>query len=277
MIINLEQLFFAYSDTDVLRGIDLRIGEAEIVSIIGPNGSGKSTLIKCIECLNLPRSGRVLLDGIDARKISGNDIAKLLGYVPQSSSHTYSTTVFDTVLMGRRPYSAWLSSQDDIEKVALIIEHMDLSDIALKDYNCLSGGQQQRVLIARALAQEPKALLLDEPTSALDIAHQLQLMDTIQDLAEERGITVVMVLHDLNLASKYADRIVLLDQGKIRAEGSAKEVLTRDNMANVYGIEALVTDTYGEISIQPICRCGAKPRKRKKQKRNMRDQKALAV
>jgi iron complex transport system ATP-binding protein len=152
---------------------------------------------------------------------------------------------------------------------------MDLGDIALKDYNCLSGGQQQRVLIARALAQEPKALLLDEPTSALDIAHQLELMDIIQDLAEERGITVVMILHDLNLASKYADRIVLLDQGEIRAEGSAKAVLTKDNMADVYGIEALVNDTCGEISIQPLCRCGAMPRERKRRK--MRGQKALAM
>jgi iron complex transport system ATP-binding protein len=270
-------LFFSYSDIDVLRGIDLQIDEAEILSIIGPNGSGKSTLIKCIDCLNLPRSGRVLLDGIDARKMGGNDVAKRLGYVPQSSSHTYSITVFDTVLMGRRPYSTWRGSRDDIDRVSQIIERMDLSKIALKDYNCLSGGQQQRVLIARALAQDPKALLLDEPTSALDIAHQLELMDIIHDLAEERGITVVMILHDLNLASKYADRIVLLDQGKVRAEGSARDVLTKDNMADVYGIEALVTETRGEISIQPICRCGAIPRERKKRTRRISGSEALAI
>jgi iron complex transport system ATP-binding protein len=265
MRIDIEKLFFSYSDTEVLRGIDLQIEPSEIVSVIGPNGSGKSTLIKCVERLIAPRAGRVLLDGVDSRKISSKDIAKLLGCVPQSSAHVYSITVFDTVMMGRRPHNSWRGSQDDIDKVAAIIDRLDLCDIALKDYNCLSGGQQQRVLIARSPAQEPKALLLDEPTSALDIAHQLELMDIIQDLAEERGITVVMILHDLNLASRYTDRVVMLHQGIIWADGSAREVLTKNNIAEVYGIEASITATDGKVSVHPICRCGTSPRERKRQ------------
>jgi iron complex transport system ATP-binding protein len=158
--------------------------------------------------------------------------------------------------MGRRPYSSWRSSDDDIEVVLDIVTQMDLSDIALHNFNHLSGGQQQRVLIARALAQEPKALLLDEPTSALDIAYQLEVMDIIRDLVREHRISVVMIAHDLNLASRYAERIVMLHQGRVHAEGAPEEVFTVENLAEVYGIEASVQRNNGKIAIHPICRCG---------------------
>jgi iron complex transport system ATP-binding protein len=183
------------------------------------------------------------------------EIAKLIGYVPQSADHYFSSSVFDTVLMGRRPYSSWHSGEKDIEKVVDILTRMELADIALRDFNQLSGGQQQRVLIARALAQEPRALLLDEPTSSLDIAHQLEVMDLIHELAHRHRLSVLMIVHDLNLAARYADKIVMLNGGKVFAQGPPEEVFTAENIARVYCIEASVQKNNGSLLIHPIARC----------------------
>jgi iron complex transport system ATP-binding protein len=255
MRIDVEQVSFSYSNADVLHDVSLQIVEEEIVCVVGPNGSGKSTLVKCIESLLIPKSGTVLFDGNDYRTMGRMEIARLLGYVPQSNNYFFSTTVFDTVLMGRRPYSSWQSGEHDIETVIDILTRMELEDIALRDFNQLSGGQQQRVLIARALAQEPKALILDEPTSALDIAHQLEVMDIIHSLVHEQRISVLMIVHDLNLAARYADRTILLKEGQVYAEGRPEEVFTVPNMADVYGIETSIQRNNGSISIYPVRRC----------------------
>jgi iron complex transport system ATP-binding protein len=255
MKITVEELFFSYSETDVLKDVSLRVEEEEIVCIVGPNGSGKSTLVKCIEHLLTPKSGTVLFDGVDYRSISRMDIARLLGYVPQSNQYFFAATVFDTVLLGRRPYTSWQSGEHDIEVVVDILTRMELEGIALRNFNELSGGQQQRVLIARALDQEPRALILDEPTSALDIAHQLEVMDIIHDLVHEHRISVLMIVHDLNLAARYADRIILLREGEVFAEGPPSEVITRSNLADVYRIEASVRMYEGAVSVYPLCRC----------------------
>ena len=257
MRINVENLHFSYSENSkVLHGIDLHVEESEIVCIVGPNGSGKSTLIKCMESLLKPKTGRVLLDGRYAGELTRMEIACMLGYVPQSTNQSFSTTVFDTVLMGRRPYSSWHSSEEDIDTVIELLSRMELEDIALHDFNHLSGGQQQRVLIARALAQDPKALLLDEPTSALDIAYQMEVMDIIKALVAEKQISVVMIVHDLNLASRYADRIVMLNKGKIVSEGSPEQVFTKRTLAEVYGIDAIVQKNDGIISVLPYADAG---------------------
>ena len=254
MRLSVSNLYFSYPQTPVLKGINLCLKAGEIMCVVGPNGSGKSTLVKCIDALVKPCSGSILLDGTNLASLSRRDIAGRIGYVPQSGTHLFSTTVFDTVLMGRNPYYSWKSSEEDMDITADILTLMGLGNFALKAFNHLSGGQQQRVLIARALAQEPSLLLLDEPTSALDIAHQMEVMDVMSELAAARRIATLMVLHDLNLASRYADKILMLYRGEIFASGKPKNVLTVDNMARVYGVETIIRTTAGRLSVFPVKR-----------------------
>lgn len=254
MKLKVENLHYSYSEKTVLRGINLELGETEITCIVGPNGSGKSTLVKCIDSLLIPANGEIFLGEKNIRTMSTRDIAKIIGYVPQSSRQIYSASVFETVMMGRKPHSSWHSSEEDIDMVLDILMQMELEEIALRDFNHLSGGQQQRVLIARALAQDPKILLLDEPTSALDIAHQLEVMEIIHNLVHSKRIAVLMVVHDLNLVSRYADRIIMLDDGKIHATGTVEETFTRENIRTVYGVEAAIATHKGKLSVIPIKR-----------------------
>lgn len=209
MQVQVEDLYFSYPGKDVLTRIDLELDEMEIMCIVGPNGRGKSTLVKCIKRLHSPKSGKIYFDGRDAAELNRLEMARLIGYVPQSTNQLFSSTVFDTVMMGRKPHYSWRCSDEDIAVVADILKLMELDGFAMNEYRNLSGGQQQRILIARALAQEPQLLLLDEPTSALDISHQLEVMEIIHELVHKRKIAVFMVIHNLNLASRYADSIVI--------------------------------------------------------------------
>jgi len=233
---------FAYSSTPVLNNICLELAPSELLGIVGPNGSGKSTLIRCMDNILKPQQGSIFLDGQKIEKLSRMEIARRIGYVPQSSAHTFPTTVFDVVLMGRRPHATWRSSDEDIDKVVEILELLGIEDFALRDFNELSGGERQKVFIARALAQEPEVLLLDEPTSNLDIGYQLEVMDIIKNLVIERGISAIMAVHDLNLASRYADRICMMNGGKIFAAGDPFTVFTSENIKHVYGVEASVVN-----------------------------------
>jgi len=244
---------FSYSSTPVLEGITMELVEPEILGIVGPNGAGKSTLIRCIDGILKPQCGSILLDGTEVRSMGLMEVAKRLGYVSQSTSRTFPTTVFDTVLMGRRPHVGWRCSERDVSKVVEVIRLMGLEELAMRDFNDLSGGQQQKVLIARALAQEPDVLLLDEPTSNLDIRHQLELMELIKGLVMGGEISVVMAMHDLNLASRYADRILIMKGGRIFDAGRPSDVLTPDNIKSVYGVEAeVITGNGGRPYIVPI-------------------------
>ncbi|MCG8551566.1 MAG: ABC transporter ATP-binding protein [Desulfobacterales bacterium] len=254
MNITVEDLYFSYPEKDVLKGVNLNLNETEIKCIVGPNGSGKSTLAKCIERLLIPHSGKIYFDNSDSESMSRQEIARLIGYVPQSSSQLFSATVFDTVLMGRKPHSSWRSSDEDIDIVIDVIQLLELEEVAMREYNNLSGGQQQRVLLARALAQQPRVLLLDEPTSALDISHQLEVMDIIHHLSRTQKLSVIMVVHDLNLASRYADSILMLHDGKVYADGSPEEILTEINVENVFGVESHIQSREGILSVTPIRR-----------------------
>jgi len=179
-------------------------------------------------------------------------VARKIGYVPQSSSTPLATTVFDTVLMGRRPHIGWKVGEVDLEKVAEVLERLNLDDLAMRDFSQLSGGQKQKVLIARALAQEPAVLLLDEPTSNLDMLHQLEVMETVSTLVKEKKISAVMAIHDLNLASRFSDKLVMLKNGKIYAAGGPEALLNEYNIGNVYGIEAMILNALGRPYIVPI-------------------------
>jgi iron complex transport system ATP-binding protein len=249
--LDIKDVVFAYSSTSTLDNICLELGSSEVLGIVGPNGAGKSTLIRCINNILKPQRGCIRLDGREIRKMSRIEIARRIGYVPQSAVQTFPTTVFDTILMGRRPHASWHSSEQDVDKVVEILELLEITDLAMRNFNELSGGEQQRVLLARALVQEVDVLLLDEPTSNLDIKHQLEVMDTITHLVQEQEISVIMVIHDLNLASKYADRVVMLNGGRIFAAGDPASAFTPENILRVYGVEVLVKNENGIPYIVP--------------------------
>jgi iron complex transport system ATP-binding protein len=251
--LKINNVEFRYNSAAVLDGITMELADSEIVGIVGPNGAGKSTLIRCINNILQPNGGSILLSGKDIHEMSMMEIAKQIGYVPQTASHIFPATVFETVLIGRRPHIGWKCSEVDEEKVWSILKVMGIEDLSMRDFNEISGGQQQKVLIARALAQEPGTLILDEPTSNLDIRHQLEVMEILKGLVLKQRISVIMAVHDLNLVSRYADRLLIMKNGKIFDAGSPFEVLTSDNIMSVYGVEAeVINSNAGVLHIVPL-------------------------
>ncbi len=243
MKLTINDLSFNYNSFPILNDINLTVNLGEMVSIVGPNGSGKSTLLKCINRILKPKNGTVLIDNQCTSKINIKEMSKLMGYVPQSSTSTFSFTVFDIVLMGRRPYINWSLSQRDNEIVAKILDFLGIGDLAMRHFNELSGGEQQKVVIARALAQQPQLLLLDEPTSSLDIKHQLEILCILGGLAQSKHCSVIVAMHDLNLASRFSDRMLMLKRGRIFAVGTPESVLTEENIEAVYGIKVRVINS----------------------------------
>lgn len=240
MKLEVKGLEFGYDSVPVLENVDLKVESGEILGVIGPNASGKTTLLKCIDGILNPQVGTVLIDGSEASKLSNEEMAKRFGYVPQADRESFPTTVFNTVLMGRKPHGSWKPSDSDLEVVSRIIEEFGLDDIAMRDIGEISGGQRQKVLIARALAQEPEVLLLDEPTSSLDLRHQLEVLNIVKE-ETGGGISTAMAMHDLNLASRYCDKIVMLNGGKIFAAGGGK-ILTPENIESVYGVKVSIEE-----------------------------------
>lgn len=251
VMLKIENLHFSYGNGGkVLRGIDLRLEEGEVVTLTGPNGSGKSTLLKCICGINPGYTGRIEIGGRDLREMPSRERARLIAYVPQSEDRGFPCTVYDAVLMGRRPYIQWSPTREDHEIVEAIIEAMGLGGLVARDVNRLSGGQRQKVLIARALAQLPSVLLLDEPTSNLDIKHQLEVMDVVRELTGH-GVSSLVAIHDLNMASRFGDRCVLLHEGRVYAEGDWSEVLSRQNLMEIYGVSCCIIHRDGHGLVVP--------------------------
>lgn len=250
--LEVNDVTFSYASVPVLKNVRIAVDTTEVLGVLGPNGAGKSTLLKCIDGILTPQEGSILLDGQDIRKMSRIELAKKIGYIPQSLSHAFSATVFDAVLMGRRPHLGWRTSEKDTEKVLETLHMLHIEDLAMRDINELSGGQMQKVFIARALAQEADVLLLDEPTSNLDVRHQLEVMHTIKSIVRKKGISAIMAIHDLNLAARYADRIIMMSDGTIFSAGGPASVLTRDNIKQVYGVIAEVNYNDGKPYIVPL-------------------------
>jgi len=250
--LKVKNVEFGYNSTLVLEGVSMDLDSSEIVGIVGPNGAGKSTLIRCIDRILLPGGGTILLDENDISNMTRMEIAKWMGYVPQTTTRVFPATVFDTVLMGRRPHLGWKSSEEDVDKVLEILELLGIMEFAMRDFNEISGGQQQKVLIARALAQEADILLLDEPTSNLDIRHQLDVMEIMTNIVHKKKISAVMAIHDLNLAARYTSRILMLNGGRIFAAGNPESVLTEENIRRAYGVEALVKSDGERPYIIPV-------------------------
>lgn len=235
MIIKINDLSFSYNSQPVLQDIRLEVEKGEVLGVIGPNGSGKSTLLKCIDRILKPKGGSILLDGKEINRFSMRELARFIGYVPQREDSRFPVTVFDAILMGRKPFLNWKPSSSDLEKVSQIVESLKLESIAMREIGSISGGERQKVLIARAIAQEPQVLLLDEPTSYLDLRHQLEVMDLVKHLAGE-GTSSVVAIHDLNLAARYCSSLLLLQEGKVFAAGG-KEVLAPENIEPVYRVK----------------------------------------
>ena len=192
------------------------------------------------------------MDGEDIKDMGRMKMARIFGYVPQSDYHFSPATVFDTVLLGRHPYMKWAVGKENRDIVYEILILMNLEHLALRYFNELSGGEKQRVLIARALAQKPKVLLLDEPTSNLDLKHQIETLDKVTSIVKEKGISVIMAIHDLNLASRCSDRIIFLNKGKIYKNGPPEEVIVKHNIQGVYEVEAMINKDSGKPFIIPV-------------------------
>jgi iron complex transport system ATP-binding protein len=253
MKLTVNKLSFDYHGHEVLKEVDLELDVGEVVSIVGPNGSGKSTLLKCINRILKTKQNTVLIDGKDAGSLDLKELSKIMGYVPQSSTSTFPFTVFDVVLMGRKPYIHWNIGERDNEIVAEMLDFLSIGHLAMRHFDELSGGEQQKVIIARALAQQPKLLLLDEPTSSLDIRHQLEILCMLRSLTQSKERSVVVSMHDLNLASRFSDRMLMIKKGCIFAVGTPEEVITEKNIEAVYGIKASVsTSAVGKPQITPL-------------------------
>ncbi|MEX3611456.1 ABC transporter ATP-binding protein [Rothia sp. LK2588] len=252
-----------YGSTPVIRDLSLDIPEGRITAIIGPNGCGKSTLLRGIARLLKPSAGSITLDGNDVFGFRGKEFARRVGLLPQSPVAPEGITVADLVSRGRFPYQGLFTraTAGDDEAVAWAMEATHTVDLADRVVSDLSGGQRQRVWIAMALAQQTDILLLDEPTTYLDLAHQVELLDLLSELNETRGTTMVMVLHELNLAARVADHLVAMKEGRIAAQGEAATVLTSDHLQQVFGLRAEVCDPLrdGSSVIVPRPRSKAAP------------------
>lgn len=253
-----ETLGAGYGTRPILTDLDLTMPPGAITAIVGANACGKSTLLRCLARLLKPTAGRVVLDGRSVRDIPTKELARTLGLLPQSPIAPDGITVADLVSHGRHPHQGMLSrwTQADDQAVANALEATRTTDLAERDVDELSGGQRQRVWIAMALAQETDLLLLDEPTTFLDIAHQVEVLDLLVDLNRQRGTTIVMVLHDLNLAARYADHLVAIRQGQVYAAGAPDTVLTEEMVGEVFGVPCrVITDpTSGQPMMLPLGR-----------------------
>nr|WSZ96657.1 ABC transporter ATP-binding protein [Streptomyces sp. NBC_00857] len=237
-----RELTLAYDDHTVVHELDLAVPDGRVTVIVGPNACGKSTTLRALGRLLRPKGGSVLLDGAELARIPTKRIARSIGLLPQSPAAPEAITVADLVSRGRQPHQRWWQqwSDEDERAVTDAMTRTDVTELADRPVDELSGGQRQRVWIAMALAQETDLLLLDEPTTFLDIAHQVEVLDLVRRLNHEQGRTVVIVLHDLNQAARYADHLVAMESGRIVAEGHPSEVVTAELVREVFGLESVV-------------------------------------
>ncbi|MBF2063584.1 MAG: ABC transporter ATP-binding protein [Calothrix sp. C42_A2020_038] len=237
-----KSLALAYDGNTIIRDLNLAIPGGKITALVGANGCGKSTLLRGLARLLKPQTGAVYLDSAAMNKLSTKDIAKQLGILTQAPIAPEGLTVHDLVAQGRYPYQSWLQqwSQKDEQMVEIALATTDLTEMADRALETLSGGQRQRAWIAMALAQDTDILLLDEPTTYLDLAHQIEVLDLLLDLNRAQGRTIVMVLHDLNQACRYADYLVAVSDGRVYTAGEPNSVMTQEMVRDVFGLECRI-------------------------------------
>lgn len=252
MMLKINNISFSYGqDKKILDDISLDVSQGDVLGILGINGAGKTTFIKCINNIFSPDFGTVKINGKDISSMTPKEIAQLIAYVPQYNGTFFNINVLDTVMMGRLPYAGRSYSKKDREIVYNILEKMNLEKFAFRSISEMSGGERQRVFIARALAQQPKIIILDEPTSSLDLQNQLFILKIIEDLAKRDNLTIIMIIHDLNLASMFCSKLVMLKEGKIFAQGNSVDVLTEENISKVYKVSSKISieDGYKHIRL----------------------------
>ncbi|MFZ5595827.1 MAG: ABC transporter ATP-binding protein [Bacillota bacterium] len=238
MILSVNEVQFSYNGKPVLENIKLTVEKGDFLAILGNNGAGKSTLLKCLNRILRPRRGTIMIEKEDLLKLSRLEIARKIGYVAQRYE-SGRLTVFDAVLLGRKPHIRWNAGPNDLAIVRRVINVLGLEEFSLRYLDELSGGELQKVVLARALAQEPEVLLLDEPTSNLDLKNQLEVLKTVQSVVKTQNIAAVVIMHDLNLALRYASKFLFLKNKTVYACGGM-EVMTPENIASVYGVPVAV-------------------------------------
>ncbi len=253
---SITHLSTGYGDHTVLSDISLAVHPGSFFIIAGPNGTGKTTLLRCLAGLSRPQKGTIQINGTLISKLNRKSLARRIAFLPQSVEMAFSLTVCEVVLMGRSPHLGILGVHKEAD-LALAEEAMAFTDVlplAHRSIDSLSGGERQRVFISRAVCQQPEFILLDEPTSALDLAHQVRVMDLMERLKEERGMGVIMVSHDLNLAAMYADTLCLIHQGEVAALGAPSDVLEKKRLEDVYGCPLFVekSPVTGALHVMPI-------------------------
>lgn len=241
-MLNVRNLSFAYNeDKIILDDISLDVQKGEVLGILGPNGTGKTTFIKCLNQILKPTNGTVFFNNQDMSNLSQKEIAKFVAYVPQYTDSFFPMTVVDMVMMGRVPFVGRNYTESDKQIVFDIMKKMNLEQFAFRSIQKMSGGERQRAFIARAMAQQPQMIILDEPTSSLDLYNQLFILHTVSDLAKKENIAIILTIHDLNLASMFCDKILMLKDTHIFAFGSAQEVLTEKNINAMYKVHTKVS------------------------------------
>jgi len=235
MILEVKELSFNYKEHKVLDNIIFQAGENELISILGPNGAGKTTLLKCINRILKYKKGSVFIENVNTAFLNQKTIAKNISYVPQRAE-TNRLTVFDSILLGRIPHIRFNESDKDIKMVYSVMKKLNFEGLSLRYVDELSGGELQKVSIARALVQDPKIILMDEPTSSLDLKNQLEILNLIKDISKNHGVSVIMTMHDINVALRYSDRILFLKKGKILYQCAPSQV-TPDIIEKVYDVK----------------------------------------
>lgn len=252
MFIQVHDLSIKFGKNPILHHISAQFEKGQVTTIIGPNGAGKSTLLKCLAGIYPIQKNKVIINNRDMNSFTLKERAKLIGYVPQLNIPSFPLTVLETVLLGRKPHMGWGVSQKDLHVVQSVMEELDINLLADRYLDELSGGQRQKVSIARALAQESTIMMLDEPTSALDLKYQYEVLGLVRKLADEQGKLIILVLHDLELAARFSDRLLLLKDGKEFQTGVPANVITEANLRNVYGVDTEIFETKQGIKISVI-------------------------
>ena len=249
-MLKLDGLSFSYDSREVLREITFNLKAGELVSVLGINGSGKTTLLKTINRILIPQGGAVLVDQKDVQTLSRKHIARIMGYMPQKANGVHCT-VFDAVLLGRRPHLDWGIKDRDLEVTRNMLRLTGLEEYALRATTELSGGEFQKVIIARALTQEPKILLLDEPINHLDLKNQFEIMTLLRDITKRLGLITITVMHDLNTALRFSDGFFILKEGRLFACGD-RSAITPEIIRQAYNMEVIVTEINGIPFIVPL-------------------------
>ena len=255
-VLKVSNLSFSWknSSVPVIQDIEFSVRDGELVAILGINGAGKSTLLKCMNRILKPENAEIQIDSININNLSLPELSKLVSYVPQSVMTNFSMDVFDVVMLGRRPHISWRISDEDRDKVSNALKLFDLENFAFRRFDQLSGGERQRVIVAKAVVQSPSLFLFDEPTSDLDLNNQIQVMKRIRGLVDDMGDrkAALVAVHDINLAARFADRIILLHDGRIKAFDTPNSVLTESNIAEVFGVNCTILSATDESPMRVL-------------------------